>query len=460
VVIERPTPSGAATDVASFAALGLAPPLLRALGDEGYRDPTPVQVRGIPPVLRGRDLLACAQTGTGKTAAFVLPLLQRLALGHADGTPRRTARRGIRALVLSPTRELAAQIAERTSAYGKYMSLSHAVIYGGVSQRAQEVQLRRGCDVLVATPGRLLDLAQQGVLSLDDVEILVLDEADRMLDMGFIHDVRRVLARLPSRKQTLFFSATMPTEIRRLAADILRDPETVAVTPKVTAAPTVTHAVWHVTQVEKRPLVLRVLSEDSTRRRAIVFTRTKHGANRVCEHLLKAGVSAGVIHGNKSQGARERVLDSFREGTTRVLVATDLAARGIDVDDVGLVVNYDLPNVAESYVHRIGRAGRAGADGAAVSFCDPSERPLLHDIERLLAFRISPANGEPRVSESSAPVRPTERPRQRQRQAQAQLQRPTQKAVQAPTQGQPHVSDRAVAPGESSRRRRPRSFFR
>jgi ATP-dependent RNA helicase RhlE len=364
-----------------FALLGLRLPLVRALVDEGYVLPTPVQSRAIPPVLDGSDLLACAQTGTGKTAAFVLPVLQRLA---AESPAPRTA---IRALVLSPTRELAAQIGERTAAYGRYLHLRHAIVYGGVSQRAQENSLRRGVDIVIATPGRLLDLLQQGVLTLDAAHTLVVDEADRMLDMGFLPDVRRILARMPKRRQTLFFSATMPDEIRRLAGDILRDPVKVAVAPEVTAAPSVTHTVRHVSHAEKRALLERLVRE-AEGKRVIVFTRTKHGANRVSDHLTRAGHSAGVIHGNKSQSQRERVLGAFRRGDTRVLVATDLAARGIDVDDVGLVVNYDLPNVAESYVHRIGRTGRAGNDGAAVSFCDPSERPLLWDIERLLKFRI------------------------------------------------------------------------
>ena len=420
--------------LSAFAALGLAAPLVRALEHEGYTKPTPIQTQAIPAALAGRDLLACAQTGTGKTAAFMLPVLQRLAAAT------RRDRRAIRALVLTPTRELAAQIGERTQAYGRHLGLSHVVIYGGVSQRAQEGALRRGCDVLIATPGRLLDLLQQGVLSLADVELLVLDEADRMLDMGFIHDVRRVLTRLTNRKQTLFFSATMPPEIKRLADDILRSPEAIAVTPKVTAAPTVTHAVHHVSHADKRPLLLRVLGGEA--RRAIVFTRTKHGANRIGEHLARAGISSGVLHGNKSQNARERTLDAFRDGSVRVLVATDIAARGIDVDDVGLVVNYDLPNVAESYVHRIGRAGRAGASGAAVSFCDPTERPLLWDIERLLAFRIASADGQAPVDSASTSASSNSGPSPRPGPARA--------AGPSPV----------VFPGDSTRRRRSRSPFR
>ncbi len=374
---------------AAFAGLGLSPSIVRALGEEGYVRPTPVQLEAIPPLLDGRDLLACAQTGTGKTAAFLLPLLERLA---ADRLPKWI---GVRALVLAPTRELAAQIAERAGAYGKHLGIRHAVIYGGVAQGRQETALR-GCELLIATPGRLLDLMQQRILSLAEVEMLVLDEADRMLDMGFINDVRRVLAKLPSLEQTALFSATIPPTIRRLANDILRDPAYVAVEPEVRPAPSVTHGLCHVAQADKRTLLLKVLSEDTDGRRAIVFTRTKHGANRVCAQLVEAGVSAGVIHGNKTQNARERVLDAFRAGTTRVLVATDIAARGIDVDDVGLVVNFDLPHVAESYVHRIGRAGRAGAVGAAVAFCDPTEGPLLAEIEKLVGFRLPVLSGTPR----------------------------------------------------------------
>jgi ATP-dependent RNA helicase RhlE len=434
IVDARPTPSDDAPMPGSpFAALGLSLPLVRAIVDEGYACPTPIQSRAIPSVLGGADLLACAQTGTGKTAAFMLPLLQRL--GASATSARRPASRVVlRALVLSPTRELAAQIGERTAAYGRHVGVRHTVIYGGVSQKKQEEELRRGVDLVIATPGRLIDLMGQGVLALDDVELLVLDEADRMLDMGFLPDVRRLLARMPRRGQTLFFSATMPREIRRLADDILRSPAQIEVAPEVTAAPSVSHAVWHVPHADKRGLIERVLASDAGGRRAIVFTRTKRGANRVCDNLVRAGFCAGVIHGNKSQNARERVLDAFREGTTRVLVATDIAARGIDVEDVGLVVNYDLPNEAESYVHRIGRTGRAGNEGAAVSFCDREERPLLAGIERLLRFRIPVVTGS---LDGASPAQPT---------------------ASTPA----HTPARPVAPpampGESTRTRRPRRY--
>jgi len=375
---------------AAFSALGLASPLVRALVDEGYEIPTPIQLRAIPPALEGRDLLGCAQTGTGKTAAFVLPILQHLAASKKTGR--------VRALVVTPTRELAAQIGERASAYGKHLrgpvgeTLRHQVIYGGVSQRNQEVELQRKPDLLIATPGRLLDLVNQRVLGLDAVECLVLDEADRMLDMGFIHDVRRILARLPRARQTLFFSATMAPPIVELASDMLKDPVKVSVTPEATTAETVSHGVYFAEKSEKRARLEALLNE-GTDSRVIVFTRTKHGANRLAEQLLKSGYTAAAIHGNKSQGARERALGGFRAGTLRVLVATDLAARGIDVEGVSLVVNYEIPNIPESYVHRIGRTGRAGATGRAVSLCDREERAFLRDIEKLLRARV-PVLGE------------------------------------------------------------------
>ncbi len=368
-----------------FASLGISAPLVQALVDEGYTTPTPIQTQAIPYALEGRDLLGCAQTGTGKTAAFVLPLLQHLIAGRPTGL--------VRALVVTPTRELAAQIGERVTAYGKHLrsprgdGIRHAVIYGGVSQRNQEIELTRRPDMLIATPGRLLDLVEQRVLRLDGVVYLVLDEADRMLDMGFIHDVRRILARLSRDRQTLFFSATMAPAIVQLASDMLRDPAKVSVTPEVTTAETVTHGVYLVEKSEKRGRLEGILNEGKDTR-VIVFTRTKHGANRLAEQLLQSGFTAAAIHGNKSQGARDRALGGFRAGTLRVLVATDLAARGIDVEGVSLVVNYEIPNIPESYIHRIGRTGRAGATGRAVSLCDREERAFLRDIERLLRERV------------------------------------------------------------------------
>jgi ATP-dependent RNA helicase RhlE len=382
-----------------FTSLGIAAPLVRAVLDEGYTVPSPVQTEVLPRAIEGRDVLAGAQTGTGKTAAFVLPILQKLAATTPE-SPR------IRALILTPTRELAAQIAERASAYGRYLrSIRCVTIYGGVSQGPQEAALRAGPDLVVATPGRLLDLMQQGLLRLDGVEFFVLDEADRMLDMGFVHDMRRVVAVLPRKRQTLFFSATIAPTIETLARGMLIDPVRVSIAPTVTTAERVEQSVVFVDKADKRAMLERVLREapagdtaaDAVGR-TLVFTRTKHGANRLCEQLERAGVRCAAIHGNKSQGARDRALEGFRRGTTPVLVATDVAARGIDVEGVSLVVNFDLPNVAESYVHRIGRTGRAGATGRAISFCDREERSLLVDIERLIRCRLpvagsSAANG-------------------------------------------------------------------
>jgi ATP-dependent RNA helicase RhlE len=378
-----------------FAALGLDAAIVRATIDESYLEPTPVQREVIPAAVTGRDVLACAQTGTGKTAAFVLPILHQLAT--SAGSP------GLRVLILTPTRELAAQIAERITAYGRYLRFRHAVIYGGVSQSRQETALRSRPDLLVATPGRLLDLMGQGLVKLDQVAHFVLDEADRMLDMGFIHDVRRVIGALPKTRQTLFFSATVPRPIEALAASLLVEPVRVSVTPKVTAAETIDQSVVFVTKEQKGPLLQQLLGAADVER-AIVFTRTKHGADKLSRKLEQAGISAPAIHGNKSQNARERALAGFRGGRTRVLVATDIAARGIDVDGVSHVFNFDLPNVPESYVHRVGRTGRAGASGRAISFCDRDERPLLGDIERLLRRRLPVLDVA--VPSAAAPAQP------------------------------------------------------
>jgi ATP-dependent RNA helicase RhlE len=382
----------AAIAASPFTALGLAAPLVRAVLDEEYTQPSPVQTEVIPRALEGRDVLAGAQTGTGKTAAFVLPMLQMLAA-------QQPASPGIRALILTPTRELASQIADRVSAYGRYLKLRHAVVYGGVSQHRQEIALRGGLDLVVATPGRLLDLMQQRLVRLDGVTHFVLDEADRMLDMGFVHDVRRVVAALPAARQTLFFSATIAGPIETLARTMLANPARVSIAPTVTTAESVDQTVVFVDKADKRALLEKVLREggqEGDPSRTLVFTRTKHGANRLSEQLDRAGIGSAAIHGNKSQGARERALEAFRRGTTRVLVATDVAARGIDVEGISLVVNFDLPNVAESYVHRIGRTGRAGATGKAISFCDREERSLLADIERLIRKRLPVAGGDPR----------------------------------------------------------------
>jgi ATP-dependent RNA helicase RhlE len=371
-------------EVISFTDLALVEPIRRALKDEGYAVPTPIQAQAIPQLLAGRDLLGIAQTGTGKTAAFALPILQRLAGARNEaGRQRKTAR----CLVLTPTRELALQIGDSFRAYGRHLGLRSLVVFGGVGQNPQVAGMVRGVDILVATPGRLLDLVGQGHARLDAVETVVLDEADRMLDMGFIHDVKKLVALLPKQRQTLLFSATMPTAIARLAAGILRDPVRVEVTPPATTVELIEQRVVHVERAGKRDLLCAML-KDATLARVLVFTRTKHTANRVAEHLVRAGFSVEAIHGNKSQGARQRALDGFRAGHVRVLVATDIAARGIDVDGITHVVNYELPNVPDTYIHRIGRTARAGAAGAAISFCDGEERAYLKDIERAIGRRV------------------------------------------------------------------------
>jgi ATP-dependent RNA helicase RhlE len=389
----------------TFQDLKLAETLLRAVTAEGYTTPTPIQAQAIPPSLEGKDVLGCAQTGTGKTAAFALPILQRLSVGRPPPPARG---RPIRALVLSPTRELANQIDESFKAYGRFTGLTSAVIFGGVGQGAQEEALRRGVDVLVATPGRLLDLMNQGFVSYKALEVFVLDEADRMLDMGFIHDVKRVIAKLPTKRQTLFFSATMPPEIQKLAQSILVQPVRVEVTPVATTAETIDQRLYMVEREQKRDLLVHLLESENIQR-TLVFTRTKHAANRVAKQLNAAGIGADAIHGNKSQNARERALAAFKSGTCRVLVATDIAARGIDIDGITHVINFDLPNEPESYVHRIGRTGRAGAAGIALSFCDVEERAYLRDIERTIRRTVPVVESHPYrsgVSLSAPIVRP------------------------------------------------------
>ena len=365
-----------------FSNFGLAEPIARALADERYTTPTPIQAGTIPVVLEGRDLIGIAQTGTGKTAAFALPILHRL-----SQTPSRPDRKCCRILVLSPTRELSGQILDSFRAYGRHLRVSATLAIGGVPMGKQVRALMNGVDVLVATPGRLLDLVQGNALRLNQVETLVLDEADRMLDMGFIHDVRKIVAKTPAKRQTLLFSATMPREITELAAQMLRDPQTVAVTPAATTVERIDQRVIHIDRAAKPSLLAELLRSESVDR-ALIFTRTKHGADKVVRGLEKAGIAAEAIHGNKSQGQRERVLAAFRTGKVRTLIATDIAARGIDVDGISHVFNYDLPNIPESYVHRIGRTARAGADGIAISFCDSEERPFLRDIEKLIRITI------------------------------------------------------------------------
>jgi len=382
-----------------FTQLGLSADLLRAVEKSGYREATPIQQQAIPVILEGRDVLAGAQTGTGKTAGFTLPLLQRLS---AAGGGRRQAR----ALVLTPTRELAAQVHESVRQYGRYLELKSAEIYGGVSARPQVAALARGVDIVVATPGRLLDLAQQGALSLGQVEILVLDEADRMLDMGFIRDIRRILKLLPAKRQNLLFSATFNPEIRSLAESLLHEPVTIDVTPRNSTVERVAQVVHPVDKPRKRALLSKLVSEGDWRQ-VLVFTRTKHGANRLAAQLEDDGLGAVAIHGNKSQGARQKALKGFKDGRVRVLVATDIAARGLDIDRLPHVVNYELPNVPEDYVHRIGRTARAGHDGSALSLVSADEHKQLADIEKLLKTRLERrivAGFEPR-SAAAAPRR-------------------------------------------------------
>ena len=378
----------------SFEDLNLIEPIQRALKTAGYKKPTPIQAQSIPLALQGRDLLACAQTGTGKTAAFALPILQLLdKLGRPNGRQR-----PIKALILAPTRELAIQIGESFDAYGQHLQLRHTVVFGGVSQHAQTRKLQSGVDILVATPGRLLDLMNQGYVQLGQIEFFVLDEADRMLDMGFIHDVKRVIRKLPQQRQTFFFSATMPSVIVELSRDILDRPAKVQVDPVSSTAERVEQSVYFVTKKQKRSLLLHLLgSEDISE--ALVFTRTKHGANRVAKDLNARGIRAEAIHGNKSQNARQQALGNFKDGRTRVLVATDIAARGIDIDELSHVINFDLPNISETYVHRIGRTGRAGASGIALSFCDTEERAYLRDIQKLTGLRIPIVQDHPFTAE-------------------------------------------------------------
>jgi ATP-dependent RNA helicase RhlE len=370
----------------TFSTLGVAEPLLRALAAENYLTPTPIQTEAIPQILSGRDVLGLAQTGTGKTAAFGLPLLQKLAETGAQAGPR-----AVRALILAPTRELAIQIDQSLKTYGRHLKLRHAVILGGVNQNKQVAALRHGVDVLVATPGRLLDLVNQKHVVLGAAGFLVIDEADRMFDMGFIRDVRKIVGHLPKKRQSLLFSATMPDEVAHLVQEILHQPARIAITPKAVTAEKIEQRVYFVEQQAKRGL-LHELLQNPEMKRVIVFTRTKHGANKVADQIGKAGHAADAIHGNKSQGARQRALDNFRSGRLRVLVATDIAARGIDIDDITHVINFELPNVAESYVHRIGRTARAGSGGIAISLCDPSERAFLRDIEKLIRQPLTAMN--------------------------------------------------------------------
>jgi ATP-dependent RNA helicase RhlE len=373
----------------SFESLKVIEPILKALKNEGYTNPTPIQEQSIPVILQHKDLFGCAQTGTGKTAAFAIPVLQLL---HEQRMSEKQHNNGIKALVLTPTRELAIQIQESFETYGKFTGLRQTVIFGGVSQYNQVNTLRRGVDILIATPGRLLDLINQNIIKLNDIKLLVLDEADRMLDMGFVNDVKKIIAKTPNQKQTLFFSATMAPAIRKLADGLLKNPVRVEVTPVATTAETINQAVCFVEKKNKPGLLLHLLNNTGISM-ALVFTRTKHGADRVARDLNRSGIRAEAIHGNKSQQARQRSLDQFRNKQIKVLVATDIAARGIDIDELTHVINYELPNVPETYVHRIGRTGRAGAKGTALSFCDGEERAYLKDIQKTIN-RVIPVENE------------------------------------------------------------------
>jgi len=384
-----------------FESLNIIEPILKSLKEEGYTIPTPIQVQAIPIILQGTDLIGCAQTGTGKTAAFAVPILQLLSRNKSFDRKKK-----IRSLIVTPTRELAIQIEESFKAYGRHTGLSCTVVFGGVNQHPQTNALRNGVDILVATPGRLLDLMNQGFISLKDIEIFVLDEADRMLDMGFIHDVRKILASLPQKRQSLFFSATMPPEIVRLAGSIVYKPVKVEVTPSASTVDIVNQFVYFIDRGNKNSLLLELLKDEKIKT-ALVFTRTKYGADKVVRVLKKKNISAEAIHGNKAQNARQKALSGFKAQTTRVLVATDIAARGIDVDDLEYVINFEIPNISETYVHRIGRTGRAGANGTAISFCDAEEKEYLKDIEKLITKKIQVVDNHPFPLIDNNPVKTT-----------------------------------------------------
>lgn len=389
----------------TFDSLKIIEPILRALKEEGYTNPTPIQSQSIPTVLEGTDLLGCAQTGTGKTAAFAIPVIQLLTANKQANQKRK-----IRSLILTPTRELAIQIGESFKAYGKYTGLVHTVIFGGVNQKQQTNALRNGVDIVVATPGRLMDLMNQGFLHLRDIEIFVLDEADRMLDMGFIQDIKRIIPMLPKKRQTLFFSATMPPEINKLASTILNNPSRVSVTPVSSTVDIIKQAIYFVDKENKSSLLVELL-KDPKIKTVLVFTRTKSGANKVVKLLSRYSITAEAIHGNKSQNARQTALANFKAQKTRVLVATDIAARGIDIDELEYVINFDVPNIAETYVHRIGRTGRAGAKGTALSFCDAEEKAYLKDIEKLIAKKITVIDNHPFPLKNHNPEK-TQKPQQ------------------------------------------------
>jgi ATP-dependent RNA helicase RhlE len=389
----------------SFEQLNLIEPINQAIKNEGYTIPTPIQERSIPLILKGKDLLGCAQTGTGKTAAFAIPMLQLL----NETQKLEKGRKAIKALIVTPTRELAIQIGESFQAYGKYLTLKHTVIFGGVTQFSQTEALRKGVDILIATPGRLLDLMNQRHINLQHLQIFVLDEADRMLDMGFIHDVKKIIAVLPAKRQSLFFSATMPLDIIKLASTILNNPVKVEVAPIIQTADLITQSVYFVDKGNKMALLLLIL-EDTLLSSALVFTRTKHGADKVAKILVKKGIKSEAIHGNKSQNARQKALNNFKSGETRVLVASDIASRGLDIEELSCVINFEIPNIPETYVHRIGRTGRAGVNGIAISFCDADEKAYLKDIQKLISKIIPVVTDHPY---NIVEVKPTGQPHSR-----------------------------------------------
>lgn len=428
-----------------FTDLNIIEPILQSLKKEGYVNPTPIQQQAIPIVLKGTDLLGCAQTGTGKTAAFAIPILQLL-----NAHPPTDHKKKIRSLIVTPTRELAIQIGESFKTYGKHLKLTSTVIFGGVNQSSQVAALHRGVDILIATPGRLLDLMNQRHLTLKDIEIFVLDEADRMLDMGFIHDVKKLIAVLPTRRQSLFFSATMPPEIVKLSHTILHKPVKVEVTPVSSTADTITQFIYFVDKGNKTKLLLEIL-KDKKIKTALVFTRTKHGADKVVKSLIASQIKAEAIHGNKAQNARQRALTNFKAQTTRVLVATDIAARGIDVDDLQYVVNFELPNIPESYVHRIGRTGRAGAEGTAFSFCDAEEKAYLKDIEKLIGKKI------PVLENTLYPLvdhNPTPAPKQQGRRPSSPSRKPASSGTSKPSSSSSSKSAPAKSANKSGYRRK------
>ena len=385
----------------TFNDLDIIEPILKALNDKGYKTPTLIQEKAIPMVLQHKDLLGLAQTGTGKTAAFAIPIIQHI----YNNKPKTVSRkRPIQALILTPTRELALQIEECIEEYSTYTGVTHCVIFGGVKQNTQVSALKNGVDILTATPGRLLDLMNQGYVHLNDISFFVLDEADRMLDMGFIHDIKRILPKLPEKKQTLLFSATMPQAIATLSGTILKNPVRVEVTPTSSVVDTVTQLLYYVEKTDKKDLLIDLLSKDK-KQSTLIFSRTKHGADKIARLLCKAGIGSEAIHGNKSQTARQRALSNFKSNRTRVLIATDIAARGIDIDKLEMVINYDLPEVAETYVHRIGRTGRAGNTGVALSFCAEEEKSYLKDIQRLTGKKLEVANSQPKVRNLSLKIK-------------------------------------------------------